>query len=280
MRDYLELCKPRIAAMVAVTAAIAFILSGGRDLQRLYWTLLGTLLASSASGSLNQLIERRRDALMRRTRNRPLPAGRLQPWQALAFGIILAFVGISLLLWKVGPLPGFLAAGTIALYVLGYTPLKTLTPHSTWVGAAAGASSPLIGWAAGQGGLPTGAWVLFGIQFLWQIPHFLSLFWIHREDYARAGFKVMPVVDPRGRLTAAQIALHSFTLVPASLMPSFCGMAGTHYGLGALALGSAFLGVGMRASWTLEAIDARRLFLASLAYLPILFGMLLWGASL
>jgi protoheme IX farnesyltransferase len=152
-----------------------------------------------------------------------------------------------------------------------------VTPQTTWLGAAAGATPPLIGWAAATGALSAKAWALFGIQFLWQIPHFLALFWIYREDYARAGFRVMPVVHPDGGTTAAQIAIHSFTLLPATLLPVVLGMAGFSYAVSALLIGIVFLGLGLRASWTLAHSDARRLFLASLAYLPLIFGMLFFG---
>lgn len=277
MKDYLTLSKPRIAVMVMATTGLGFLLSGGRSGALLWWTLAGTGLAAGACGALNQYLESAQDLLMARTRSRPLPARRLSPAAALVFGLGLAAAGLGLLLWKSGALPCALTAGTLVLYLLAYTPLKRVTPHTTWIGALAGATPPLVGWSSAQGSLATGAWVLFAIQFLWQIPHFLAMFWLHRQDYARAGFRVMPVEDPSGGLTAAQIAIHSFTVLPASLMPSFCGMAGPGYGFGALALGTAYLGLGMRASWTLAAIDTRRLFLASLAYLPILFGMLLLG---
>ncbi len=161
--------------------------------------------------------------------------------------------------------------------MLGYTPLKKVTPQTTWIGAAAGAMPPLIGWAAYAGSLSPKAWVLFGIQFLWQIPHFLALFWIYREEYAAAGFRTMPVVHPDGGTTAVQIALHSFTLIPMTLLPLVLGMAGLPYAFAALAVGVVFLGFGLRASWTMSVVDSRRLFLASLAYLPLIFGMLYFG---
>lgn len=277
MKDFLALCKPRITVMVMATAALGYACSGAPISARFFWTLLGVGLAACACGCLNQLIERRQDGLMERTRRRPLPSGRLEPKQALLFGLALAFSGLALLACQSQRGALLITAMTVAVYLLGYTPLKRRTPYATWLGAAAGATPPLIGWAAAQGHLPLAAWVLFAIQLLWQIPHFMALFWIHRLDYARAGFLTLPVIDPRGRLTAVQIAVHSFTVLPASLMPSFCGMAGVGYGMGALLLSSAYLGLGMRASWTLAAIDTRRLFLASLAYLPLLFVMLLLG---
>lgn len=277
MKPYWELGKPRIGLMVALTAWLGWALAGGEDSPRLWLTLLGVALSSMASGALNQVLEREEDALMRRTSGRPLPTGRVTPRAASVFGLALALLG-PLLVWAAGgPLAAAFTAGTILLYVLGYTPLKKVTPQTTWLGAAAGATPPVIGWVAAGADLDARAWSLFAIQLLWQIPHFLSLFWIHREDYARAGFKVLPVIDPAGGSTAKQMALHSFTLVPATLAPALVGLAGPAYAIPALLVSGGFMLLGMRASWTLEAADARRLFLASLAYLPLIFGMLLIG---
>ena len=277
MRDWLALTKPRIALMVALTAGLGWALAGGHATPRFVVMLLGVSLASAASGTLNQCLEIVEDGLMNRTKNRPLPRGAVSPGAAMAFGLLLAVAGPALVWASSGRLAAGLTLATIALYVLGYTPLKKVTPQTTWIGAAAGAMPPLIGWAAFAGALSAKAWALFGIQFLWQIPHFLALFWIYREEYARAGFRVMPVVHPDGGTTALQIALHSFTLLPATLLPVFLGMAGIPYAVAALVIGVVFLGFGMRASWTLAHVDARRLFLASLAYLPLIFGMLFFG---
>lgn len=279
MKDLLALTKPRIALLVALTTAFGWAVAGGR-MSWGFWGLMGgVVLASAACGALNQWLEREEDALMKRTRTRPLPQGRLAPASALLFGLFLAVAGPSLVLISAGPVAAGLTALTIALYVLAYTPLKKVTPQTTWVGAAAGAMPPLIGWAGAEGGLDARAWALFGIQFIWQIPHFLALFWLYRDEYAAAGFKVMPVVHPDGGTTAIQIAIHSFTLVPATLLPVYLGMAGKSYGLPALAVSAAFLGLGMKASWTMARADARNLFLASLAYLPLIFGMLLFGGA-
>lgn len=277
MKNYLELAKPRIGVMVALMAALGYALAGGRDNAALLWLALGTTLASAACGALNQLLEKGPDGLMARTRSRPLPSGRLSSGQALAFGLACAVSGLGILYFKSGVLAMLCALATLILYVGLYTPLKRVTPLSAWIGAAAGATPPLVGWAAAQGRLPVQAWSLFAIQFLWQMTHFLALFWIHREDYARAGFKFTPVLDPSGRLTSAQIAVHSFSILPVSLLPVVWGMAGPGYGLGALALGGAYMALGLRASWTLAPLDTRRLFLASLAYLPLLFAMLWIG---
>lgn len=278
MRDYLELCKLRIAFMVAATCALGYALAGGTPDAKLFWTVLGASLASCSCGAFNQLLEKDQDACMKRTSRRPLAAGRVSRGDAAVFASVVGALGLLILAVESGRLPLLLTAATLVLYVALYTPLKRVTPHTTWIGAAAGATPPLIGWAAASGSLPIYAWLLFGIQFVWQIPHFLAMFWLHREDYARAGFRVMPVVDPAGGLTAAQIAVHCLTLLGAALLPVFCGMAGLGYAVGALTLSLAYLALGLRASWTLAPTDTRRLFLASLAYLPVLFSMLLIGA--
>ena len=275
VKDYLILTKPRISTFVALTAAVGYRLAGGTDWTVLFWTLLGTTLASASSGVLNQYLERDADGLMNRTKNRPLPAGRLKPGEALLFGIACGAWGLALLAMFVNALAAILAAATITLYIAFYTPLKRVTPQSTWFGAVSGAIPPMIGWAAATGELGLGAWLLFGIQLLWQIPHFMALFWIYREDYARAGFKFAPVLDPEGGSTRIQIAIHSFSLLIASMLPTYFGVSGLTYGYGALIISSAFLLVGLRASWTLTERDTRRLFYASLAYLPAVFTLIL-----
>lgn len=275
----LELAKPRITVMVVSTAAIGYFLAGGAWDGRLAWTALGIALASCAGGALNQWMESGRDALMRRTQARPIPSGRMEPAAAMAFGLSCAATGLPLLVWKAGWLSGALAFSALTIYILIYTPLKPRTPQSTWFGAISGALPPLIGWAAVRGELAPLAWVLFSVQLLWQIPHFLALFWLYRDEYARAGFKVMPVLDPSGWVTALQIALHCFALLLASLSPLFFGWVGPSYGWTALVLGTLFLGCGLRLSWTLESPDARRLFFASLAYLPMLLGALAWAGA-
>ncbi len=277
IKDYIALSKPRISVMMALTTGLGWAIAGGRATPNFFALLAGVALASAACGTLNQYIERSEDAMMRRTQSRPLPRGAVTPRAALVFGLVLAAIGPAVVWRATGPLPALFTAATIGLYVLAYTPLKKITQQATWIGAAAGATSPLIGWTAFTGALSAKAWALFGIQFFWQIPHFLALFWIYREDYARAGFRVLPVVHPDGGSTAAQIAVNAFTLLPATLLPVFLGMAGTSYAVSALVIGTVFLGICLRASWTLAHSDARRLFLASLAYLPLIFGMLLFG---
>jgi protoheme IX farnesyltransferase len=277
MSPYVQLAKPRIALMVALTTWLGWALAGGTVTPALLVTILGAALAAAACGTLNQRLEIVEDGLMTRTRNRPLPLKKISPRAALILGLVLSVLGTGLVGAAGGLLAADLTAATIVLYVLVYTPLKKVTPQTTWIGAAAGATSPLIGWLAAGGPLDARAFTLFAIQFLWQIPHFMALFWIYREDYARAGFKVMPVVHPDGRTTAMQIAIHSFTLLPATIAPTFVGMARPSYALGALAVSGSFLLLGLRASWTMSVLDNRRLFLASLVFLPAIFILLLLG---
>ncbi len=277
MRNYVQLAKPRIALMVALTTWLGWALAGGTATPSLFFVLFGATLSAAACGALNQSLEQVEDGLMNRTRNRPLPTGRVALRAALAYGFILAASGPTIVWAAGGARAAALTLATIILYVLVYTPLKKVTPQTTWIGAAAGATSPLIGWVAAGGPLDARAFSLFAIQFLWQIPHFLALFWIYREDYARAGFKVMPVVHPDGGTTAVQIAIHSFTLLPATIAPALVGLARPGYAIGALAVSGSFLLLGLRASWTMSVLDNRRLFLASLVFLPLIFGMLLFG---
>lgn len=277
MRNYVQLAKPRISLMVALTTWLGWALAGGTATASLFLVVLGAALAAAACGALNQRLEIVEDGLMNRTKNRPLPTGRVTPRAALAFGLVLAAAGSALVWAAGGALAGALTIATIVLYVLVYTPLKKVTPQTTWIGAAAGATSPLIGWVAAGGPLDARAFTLFAIQFLWQIPHFLALFWIYREDYARAGFKVLPTSHPDGGTTSLQIAIHSFTLLPATIAPALVGLAKPGYAIGAFAVSGSFLLIGLRASWTMTVADNRRLFLASLAFLPLIFGMLLFG---
>lgn len=261
--------------MVILTAALGYSLAGGSDRALLAWTLVATGLAACATGSLNQLMEIEQDRLMSRTKTRPLPQGRVSPREALLFGLSCAAAALLIFAWKVNFLSTALCAITIGSYLLLYTPMKTRTPQSTWAGAIAGAMPPLIGWAAARGSLSPEAWALFAIQFLWQIPHFLAIFWIYREEYARAGFRVMPVLDPDGSLTGIQIAIHSLALFAASLAPAFLGMADLLYAYGALSLSAGLLFLGLKASWTMAVPDTRRLFFATLVYLPALLVMML-----
>jgi protoheme IX farnesyltransferase len=276
VRPWLALAKPRITVLVALCAAAGFALasSGPLDWARLAWTVLGVSLASAATGCLNQVFEAEADGRMKRTARRPLPAGEVSPAAAHALGLLWGGTGLALLWWKAGPAACALTAFTLASYLLVYTPMKRFTPLSTWVGAVPGALPPVIGWAAAGGPLDARAGALFAIQFLWQMPHFLALGWLYREDYAAGGFRIAAVTDPSGRSTAWQLELTAELLLLASLTPFFLGQAGGLYLAGAVACGAVFLYFSVRAARELSAASARRAFLASLAYLPVVLSLL------
>lgn len=277
LADYWELSKPEVTSLVVVSALVGFYAGarGALDLTRLLHTLIGTALVAGGTGAFNQLFERHDDARMRRTAQRPLPAGRLEPGAALRFAALLSAGGILWLAWLVNPLAGLLAFLTWASYLFLYTPLKKRTTWCTAVGAFPGAMPPLIGWAAARNTLDPQAWVLYAILFLWQFPHFLSIAWMYREDYARGGIVMLPVVDPGGTATGRQMVGYSLALVPAGLMPAFLGMAGPVYFFGALLLSLGFLGFALRAARTHSNLDAKHLLHASVAYLPLLFVLLM-----
>jgi protoheme IX farnesyltransferase len=233
--------------------------------------MVGIALLSSGIATLNQYMEKDLDALMRRTANRPLPTGKLLPWEALAFGVGLTILAEIYLIVLVNPLSAVLGLTVIAGYLFAYTPLKTRTSLSTFVGAFPGAVPPLIGWASARGTIGVEAWVLFAILFLWQFPHFLAIAWMYREDYSRAGILMLPVVEPNGRVTGQQIVLYTVMLVPVSLLPTLLGTAGKIYFVGAIVLGLLFLYFSLRAAFSQSRQAARQLLLASVIYLPLLF---------
>ncbi len=235
---YVELTKPRITFLIALTSAAGFALASRGSINYISLTsaLVGIALLSSGIATLNQYLERDLDALMRRTAGRPLPSGKLLPWEALAFGIGLTALAEIYLLVLVNPLSALLGLTVIAGYLFGYTPLKTLTALSTMVGAFPGAVPPLIGWTAARGTLDLEGWVLFAILFLWQFPHFLAIAWMYREDYSRAGILMLPVIEPEGRVTAQQIVVYTLMLIPISLLPAVLGMSGKVYLYGAIIL--------------------------------------------
>lgn len=270
---YAELTKPRITFLIVLTSAAGFVLAsrGPVDYVALVSALFGIGLLSSGIATLNQYAERDLDGLMRRTANRPLPAGRLAPWEALAFGAGITIAAEAYLLIVVNPLSAVLGLTVIAGYVFAYTPLKTRTSLSTLVGAFPGAVPPLIGWSAARGTISLEGWVLFAILFLWQFPHFLAIAWMYREDYSRAGILMLPVVEPNGRVTAQQIVAYTLMLLPVSLLPVALGMAGRIYLYGAIVLGLLFLYSSLRAAFSMSRQSARRLLLASVLYLPLLF---------
>jgi protoheme IX farnesyltransferase len=277
LADYWTLTKPEVNFLVLVSTLVGFYLAsrGPLDLGRLFHTLMGTLLVASGTGTLNQYLERHSDKRMRRTANRPLPAGRLAPAKAFCFGILLAAAGGGELWVFTNPLTSLLALFTLASYLLFYTPLKKRTPLCTLVGAFPGAMPPLIGWAAVRNSLSLVAWALYLILFLWQFPHLLAIAWMYREDYARAGLQMLPRNDHEGRTTVRQIMGYSLVLIPASLLPVFLGQAGKAYLVGALVLGFGFLHYGMRLALHRSNSLARRLVLASVVYLPLVFALMM-----
>jgi protoheme IX farnesyltransferase len=274
--DYLQLVRPRLALLVLVTVGAGGLLApgGAVDWLTLVHALVGTTLLFAGASALNQLVECHRDALMPRTANRPLPARRLAPAEVLALGGILSAGGLVYLVALCPPLVAGLGAFALVSYVLVYTPLKERTPLSTLVGAVPGAVPPLIGWAAARGRLDGGALALFVIVFLWQVPHFLAIAWIYRDQYARAGFRVLPVLDSHGAQTGKQMVRYTVALVLASLMPCVLGIGGWFSGVGALILGAVFLYRVVVFARTGTIDEARRVFRASLLFLPALLLLL------
>lgn len=272
LADWSALVKPRITFMVLVTTLSgAFLVNRSLpELPLLSALLVGTALLAGGASALNQVWERDTDALMKRTAGRPLPAGRIAPDPALVFGLGLSVAGLVLLGAGTNLLTAAVGLVSLLTYVLVYTPLKRLTSLSTVIGAVPGALPPVMGWTAASGTLDGGAAVLFGILFLWQLPHFLAIAWLLKDDYAAAGFPMLPVVDPDGRSTGRQTILYATALLPVSLLPVVLGLGGTTYFMGALALGLAFLAYSVAFSVSFSAISARRLLLASVVYLPAL----------
>jgi len=275
--DYWSLTKPEVNSLVVASTLAGFYLAwrGPMNYTLMIHTLLGTLLVASGTATLNQWVEREFDARMRRTANRPLPAGRLSSSEALWFGIGLSVAGGLELALAVNILASFLALLTLASYLLLYTPLKRKTSYCTLVGAFPGAMPPLIGWAAARGNLNLEAWILYALLFFWQFPHFLSIAWMYREDYERAGLLMLPPNDPQGRLAARQILATSIALLPVSLLPTLLGQLGMTYFFGALALGLAILYYGASTAMVRSKVMARRLLLASVFYLPLVFGLMI-----
>jgi protoheme IX farnesyltransferase len=275
--DYIALTKPRITLMVVLTALLGFVLASPGPIAGtgLAWALLGTGLVAAGASTLNMLLERETDGLMVRTRNRPLPAGRLRAPEVTAFGLGVTIVGLLVLATFSGLLAAALALLTWASYLFWYTPLKTKTSLSTLVGAIPGALPPVIGWAAARGTLEPGAGVLFTILFLWQIPHFLAIASLYKDDYALGGLPMLPVVDPTGGLTGRQAIVHSVFLTLASLMPTVIGMAGRFYLVGALLLGIGLTATACAAAVSRTRPAARKLFVVSIVYLTALSTLLL-----
>jgi protoheme IX farnesyltransferase len=271
--DFVALTKPRLNLLVVATTAGGYYLGAapGVDGLALFNVTAATALVAGGSAAFNQVLERRVDALMDRTRRRPVADGRLAVGESVAFAVLLSTVGLLWLALTTTPLAAVVALVTLLTYVVLYTPLKLRTSFATVIGAVPGALPPMIGWAAATDTLSREAWVLFAIIFLWQMPHFLAIAWLFKDDYGRAGFPMLPVLEPDGRSTGYQVAAYASALLPVSLVPSMMGLAGMVYFAVALVLGLAFLAVSLRFAVTRTRRDARVLFFTSIAYLPLVW---------
>jgi protoheme IX farnesyltransferase len=282
MRHYIALTKPRITWLILMSTAVGYFFGmkhqwrGAADWLLMLHTLIGTGLIASGTAALNQWYERDADSLMRRTAGRPIPSGKLSAGRALWFGIVLVVAGFCELVWGVNALAGTLGALTMGSYLFLYTPLKQRSHLSTVIGALPGAVPPLIGYAASYGALTPEAWTLFAILFVWQFPHFLAIAWMYRDDYARAGIRMLPVVEPDGMSTSRQIVLYASTLIPVSLFPVLLGMSGKIYLVGSLLLGGWFLYTGVRVALDRTNVRARQVLLASVIYLPLIYGLMVF----
>src|SRR6266436_3267691 len=279
LSDYWGLTKPEVNFLIAMTTVAAFCLGSPKPFVHFPWflllnTLLGTVLVASGAGALNQLIERKFDAQMRRTSRRPIAAGRVEPVHALVFGTLLSLTGVLYLALAVRPAASLLALLTLCAYLFFYTPIKRRTPWCTLVGAFPGAMPVLIGYVAATGKLDSEAWQLYAILFLWQFAHFMAIAWMYREDYARAGYFVLPPTVVRERFVAWQSALPALVLLGVALVPAIRGESGIVYLAGALVLGIAFLCYSARFAFRMSTVSARQLLFASILYLPVLFALL------
>jgi heme o synthase len=275
--DYWMLTKPEVNMLVLISAGAGFYLG---STGRFRWislvaTLLGTFLVASGTATLNEYMERGYDAQMRRTARRPLPAGRLSPREGLAFGLVLSVAGAAVLACLVNPLASVLAVLTLVLYLAAYTPLKRKTPWCTLIGAVPGAMPPLIGWAAARGSLSLEAWILGAILFFWQFPHLLSIAWMYRQDYSRAGYLMLPAADHQGRAMALQVVAFSILLIPLSTVPALLGEVRLTYVLGAVILGLLLLYYGARLAKDRTNVLARRVLMASIVYLPLVLVLMM-----
>lgn len=276
MRDFLQLTKPRITILILICTAVGYYFGCRTSfhLAMLLHVLLGTALLASGTSALNQWWEADSDARMRRTRERPIPAGRMQRSHGLVFGVLLSAAGFAELWLRTNALAAMLGLFTLLTYLLVYTPLKQRSPACTTIGALPGAMPPLIGYAAASGGLDTAAFALFLILFVWQFPHFYAIAWMYRDDYARAGIRMLPVIEPDGESTARRIMACSALLIPISLLPRLLGMAGSPYVVTAVAAGFLLLYFGLRLGRERTRASARHVLLASVLYLPALFAVL------
>jgi protoheme IX farnesyltransferase len=271
--DYAALTKPRLNLLVVATSAGGYYLGSPSAPQFLPMAqaVAGTALVAAGAAVLNQVYERDTDALMPRTRMRPLPDRRVTTEEAQVFGLVLAGAGVALLAVAANALSALVAVATLVIYLAVYTPLKRRSAISTLVGAVPGALPPLIGWTAGHGAIAAGGWTLFAIVFLWQIPHFMAIAWMYREDYRLAGFPMLPVVEPDGRRAGRQAVLYALALVPVSLVPAVVGLTGPAYFWTALVLGVALLWLSVRFASSRSDGAARALFYGSITYLPLLW---------
>lgn len=271
-----DLVKARLTTLVLLTTLVGFYLGwrGPMNYALMFHALFGTALVAAGAAALNQLLERDHDARMRRTAGRPLPSGRMQPVTVMLFGGACSVVGLIYLALLVNPLTSVIGAVTLVSYLFIYTPLKRVTWWNTAVGAIPGGLPPLMGWAAARGELGGGGWALFAILALWQLPHFFAIAWIYRDEYAKAGFQMLPAVDPDGQRTARQAVSHTLALLPVSLLPFLFHLAGPLYLAGALVLGAVFLAFAILFARGLALAQARRLFFASIVYLPLLLAVL------
>lgn len=273
--DHMALTKPRISLMVVVTAGIGMAMVPQWTWVTLLGTLFGTALASMGANTLNQVLEQDTDAKMQRTMSRPLPAGRMSTIEALVAGICCSIAGIAILWTLTGALAAALAAATIGAYCLVYTPMKRLSPSALLIGAVPGAMGPVIGYAAAAGRIDVAAWLLFAIMFVWQVPHFLAIAWLYRDQYAAAGLPVLAVLDPTGVRSGRQILIGCLTLLPLGGLPTMLGVSGSIYFFTALACGMMFLAFGIALVIQPSRPRARRLFLASLVYLPVVLTVMM-----
>jgi heme o synthase len=272
VRDLIELVKARLTLLVLLTTAVGFYL-GAEDpinLAALVHTVIGTAAAAAGAAALNQWWEHKLDALMYRTRSRPVPAGRMRPTEAVIIGSALSIFGVTYLAFVCNTLSAALAVITIIIYIFAYTPLKLVSTFNTALGAVPGALPPMIGWAAARGTLNAGAWILFAILFFWQLPHFFAIAWMYRDDYARAGFQMIASDDATGARSASQSVFFCMILFVVAGLPAFLGIATVFYLLAELILGGVFIAVAMRFLKTRASADARRLFITSIIYLPLL----------
>jgi protoheme IX farnesyltransferase len=276
--DFVTLMKPRLNFLVLLTVAAAYSLgaSPSATLIDLAHTLLGTFLIAGGAAALNQVWERTTDRLMRRTQQRPMAAMRMTAAHGTMFGVLLTIVGAAELAYFINPLSAGVGLLTTASYLFFYTPLKLRTSLSTLAGALPGALPAVIGWAAATNTLSIEGWVLFGIVFMWQMPHFLAIAWLYRDEYARAGMPLLPVIEPDGRSTGRQAVLYTAALIPLSMMPTGVGLATVYYLVGAIALGAILMMLSLEFSLKRDTASARRLFFGSITYLPLLWALLVF----